>query len=98
MFTVKKPVWEVLYAGRDRHTRRGKAWLDRYNVVVWGGPNHVPNATRVLVLAVDAVCEALLPIQTITVGGADTGVEIPGVSELKFTMALVPVAEAGLVA
>ena len=90
-FTVKKPAFEVLYAGRELD---GNRWRNRWTIVVWGGPDIAPNAQRVLLLATVRVTEALLPLRCLLIGDAIVDVQVPGLSELPFTRATIEVREA----
>ena len=90
VFSVKKPAWEVLYAGRSRVRN---SWADRWTVVVWGGPDQVPNAQQVLMLATQRVTDALLNVDGVEFSEAAVDVQIPGLSELPFTRATIDVHE-----
>ena len=89
-FSVKQPAWEVLYGGRRRN-RNG--WSDMWTVVVWGGPDHVPNAQEVLMLSTQRVTDALLEVDGVEFTEAAVDVQIPGLAELPFTRATIDVYE-----
>ena len=91
VFSVAKPAWEVLYAGRIRD---GNRYRSAFNVVVWGGPDIVPNSHEILQLAVERVTDALWEVSCILLGEVSVDVQIPGLSELKFTHAMLRVEEA----
>ena len=91
IFTVDKPVWEVLYGGRIRDSNRYKSV---FTVVVWGGLNIVSTSHVILQLAVEQVTDALWPVPCITIGDVSVDVQIPGLSELEFTHAELTVTEA----
>ena len=90
VFSVQKPAWELLYAGRIRN---GNRYRSVFNVVIWGGPDHVPNAHQILQLAVERVTDALWPVDCVLLGDVTADVQIPGLSELRFTHAMLRLEE-----
>lgn len=91
VFTVEKPAWELLYAGRELD---GNRWRNVWTLVVWGGPDIVPNSQKILQMAVERVSEALLPIECLLLGDFSASAEVPGLSQLKFTNAQCTLKEA----
>ena len=91
VFSVTRPAYEMLYAGR---VRDGNRYVSRFEVVVWGGPDHVPNAQHILQLATEKVTDALWPVDCILLGDVNVDVQIPGMSALPFTRSSIMVREA----
>ena len=91
IFSVVRPAYEVLYAGRMRD---GNRYVSRFEVVIWGGPDHAPNAQQILQLAVERVTDALWPVDCVLIGDVNVDVQIPGLSDLPFTRASLMVTEA----
>ena len=74
--------------------RDGNRYRSVFNIMVWGGPDHVPNAQLVLQLAAEKVVNALWLVDCILLGNVDVDVRVPGHSDLQFTLATFRVEEA----
>ena len=63
--SVKRPSWELLFAGRELD---GNRWRNVWNLTVYGSRDDVPDAEARIMAATQMVSDAILPIPCLLIG------------------------------